>query len=128
MITITGRYRFFPKPVAFRNDFCLRCDEQTIALSERTFDVLHFFWIPILPVGLWRRWFCSQCGYKPSHPPRTPEVRRRLGWRITTEAVDKRLCDRRPRPMGEPFGNAEGSAHRLRTPGLVFPRHSQSPG
>ncbi len=71
MIVIWGRYRFFAKHVAFRNDFCLRCGEETIALAERTFDVLHFFWLPFLPVGFWRRWFCSECGYKPSHPPRT---------------------------------------------------------
>ena len=71
MLVIYGRYRWFPKNVAFRNDYCLHCDEPVLAVRERTFDVLHLFWLPLIPIGFWRKWFCSQCSRPPSLPPRT---------------------------------------------------------
>lgn len=77
MLVIYGRYRWFPRRVAFRNDYCLRCEGPTLALAERTFDVLHVFWLPLVPIGFWRRWFCIQCDHQPSQPTRT---RRSFKW------------------------------------------------
>src|ERR1051325_10280802 len=69
MVVIWGVYRWWPKPVAFRNDYCIRCGSERVALHVRTVDVLHIFFIPLLPLGLYKRWRCSQCGNPPSLPP-----------------------------------------------------------
>jgi hypothetical protein len=71
VLVINGRYQWFRRRIAFRRDYCLHCDQPTIAVCHRTFDVLHLYWIPLLPIGFWRTWFCDSCGNKPSHPPRT---------------------------------------------------------
>jgi hypothetical protein len=62
---IHGVYHFWPKCVAFRNDYCLTCQAPTRCVAVRTFDVGHIFWIPILPVGLWKHWQCSRCESEP---------------------------------------------------------------
>lgn len=31
----------------------------------RTFDVGHIFWVPVLPVGFWKHWSCTQCKRDP---------------------------------------------------------------
>ncbi len=65
MFIIHGVYHFWPKRVAFRNDYCLRCQAQRRAIAIRTFDVGHIFWIPFLPVGSWKHWKCTICGHDP---------------------------------------------------------------
>jgi hypothetical protein len=77
MLIIHGAYHFWPKPVAFRNDYCLTCGQASRSVAVRTFDVGHIFWIPILPVGLWKHWRCTLCGKDPHASPRT---RRSLKW------------------------------------------------
>ena len=77
MLLIRGSYHFWPKRVAFRNDYCLRCQAPRRSIAVRTFDVGHIFWIPILPVGFWKRWQCEICGQPPhAHP----KVRRLFKW------------------------------------------------
>ena len=56
MVIIHGVYHWSPKQVEFRNDYCLSCSAQRRAIRVRTFDVAHLFWIPILPLGFWKRW------------------------------------------------------------------------
>ena len=72
MIIIHGVYRFAPKRRAFRNDFCLTCKAN---------------WIPLLPLGVWKKRVCSVCGRDPhvalspsgsSHPE--PIRSRSSGW------------------------------------------------
>jgi hypothetical protein len=65
MFLIHGVYRFWPKRVAFRNDYCLRCQTPRRSIAIRTFDVGHIFWIPFLPVGFWKHWKCTVCGQDP---------------------------------------------------------------
>ena len=65
MLIVRGAYHFWPKRVAFRNDYCVRCDAPRRSVATRSFDVGHIFGIPILPVGFWRHWTCSVCGRKP---------------------------------------------------------------
>ena len=77
MLIIRGSYRFWPKRVAFRNDYCLRCQAPRRSIAIRTFDVGHLFWIPILPVGFWKRWQCEMCGQAPHI---YPKVRRFFKW------------------------------------------------
>jgi hypothetical protein len=35
------------------------------AAQIRTFNVGHIYYIPILPVGFWKRWLCTICGRDP---------------------------------------------------------------
>lgn len=71
MFFLYGSYRWGPRTTAFRNDFCVTCGGPRRALQVRTFDVIHVFWVPVLPLGFWRRWFCAVC-----HMP--PDAHRRI--------------------------------------------------
>src|SRR5580698_7308270 len=62
MFITGGVFHFRPKRIAFRNDYCLACKRPRGSVRMRTFDVLHILWIPILPLGVWRRWICTACG------------------------------------------------------------------
>ena len=73
MIIVHGVYRFAPKRLAFRNDFCLTCKTARIAVQVRSFYVAHLYWIPLLPLGFWKKWVCSVCG---SDPHRIVQTRR----------------------------------------------------
>src|SRR5579863_13667 len=77
MLLIHGVYHFWPKRVAFRNDFCLGCEAPRLAVAIRTFDVGHVFWIPFLPVGFWKHWTCVVCRRDPHVNPKT---RRSFKW------------------------------------------------
>jgi hypothetical protein len=77
MFIIHGVYHFWPKRVAFRNDYCLSCRNTCRSLAIRTFDVGHIFWIPILPVGAWKHWKCASCG---NDPHVSPGTRRSFKW------------------------------------------------
>ncbi len=68
---IHGLYHWRPKRIAFRADYCRSCEASRIAVLIRTIDVLHVFWIPILPLGMWSRWFCGTCGRRPHQSTRT---------------------------------------------------------
>jgi hypothetical protein len=80
MLIIHGAYHFWPKRVAFRDDYCLRCRAPRRAIAVRTFDVGHIFWIPILPVGYWRHWTCMGCGHDPHKGRRTRRSFLWAGW------------------------------------------------
>jgi len=77
MLLVHGRYLWARRLVAFRNDYCLACGAPRLAYRHRTFDVLHVFWIPFLPLGFWKRWHCAVCGNDPHEQVRT---RRWLKW------------------------------------------------
>jgi hypothetical protein len=77
MFIIHGAYHFRPKPVAFRDDYCLSCQAPRRAIAIQTFDVGHIFWIPVLPVGRWKHWKCIACRKDPHVNPKT---RRSLLW------------------------------------------------
>ena len=77
MILIHGIYRWAAKRIAFRNDYCLSCEAPRKAMQIRTFDAWHLFWVPLLPLGFIKRWFCMTCGMQPSHNKKT-----RFGYKI----------------------------------------------
>jgi len=68
VLIIHGTYHLRARRVAFRNDFCIRCDAPRTAICVRTLDVLHVFWVPVLPIGIFRRWYCATCGRSPELP------------------------------------------------------------
>ena len=82
MVIIHGVYRWQPVNVAFRHDYCRRCALGTLSVLVRTFNVLHLFWVPVLPLGWWKSWFCVRCGYKPHAVART-----RRGFKIAAAVV-----------------------------------------
>ena len=77
MLVHLGVYHFWPKPVGFRNDYCLSCEGPRRAVAVRTFDVGHIYWIPILPAGFWKHWKCTVCG---SEPHVNVKTRRSFKW------------------------------------------------
>jgi len=84
MLIISGVYRWWPKRVAFRNDYCLTCGAERRSVCIRTFDAGHIFWIPILPVGFWKHWFCTVCGRNPHVLPRTQHSFKWVGLIVLT--------------------------------------------
>jgi hypothetical protein len=68
---VHGIYKFWRRPVAFRNDYCLKCDRTQLAVRLRSLYVLHLFWVPVLPLGLWGTWICGRCGSNPHDNVRT---------------------------------------------------------
>src|SRR5579884_3321926 len=66
-----GVYRFRARVVAFRNDFCLTCLSEQRSIQVRTFNVLSFHGLPLIPVGFWKRWQCVACGWRPGYNPRS---------------------------------------------------------
>ena len=74
---VHGIYRFRPRRIAFRNDYCLSCEAPCRSVQFRTFDALHLFWIPLIPLGFRKRWLCSTCGREPGVNRKT---RRAFKW------------------------------------------------
>jgi len=77
MLVVHGTYHWARKIVGYRNDYCLTCNSQRLAFQHRTFDAIHIFFIPVLPLGLWKRWHCSVCG---SNPHASTRTRKSLKW------------------------------------------------
>src|SRR5690348_8356033 len=77
MVLIHGTYHFKRTRLAFRNDYCLYCDQPRRAVQIRSLDFWHIFWIPVLPLGVWKRWICTTCGHQPHVRTKT---RRPLKW------------------------------------------------
>ncbi|MBL4770870.1 MAG: hypothetical protein JKY61_06945 [Planctomycetes bacterium] len=71
MIFFQGFYHFLPKTTAFRRDYCRSCQEVRTLTQIRTADFYHLYWIPVLPLGLWKRWKCAGCGNKPYRHTKT---------------------------------------------------------
>ena len=65
VLVIHGIYHWRRRLLAFRNDYCLSCAQPRLAFLHRTFDVLHVFFVPVLPLGFWKRWLCGVCGRNP---------------------------------------------------------------
>jgi len=79
MTVVYGRYRWAPRVVAFRNDYCLSCDKQRVSHQVRTFDTLHLFFVPLIPLGFLKRWICATCGSPPHQRIKTSKPMKVLG-------------------------------------------------
>lgn len=58
-----GSYK--PRIVKYRNDFCVSCNAPRRAHQIRSFKAYQLYYIPIVPLGFWREWRCSECGRDP---------------------------------------------------------------
>ena len=65
MLIFYGMYHFMSRMVGFRPDFCLSCRNDVVAIESRSFDVGHFYYIPLVPLGFRRHWHCRTCGHNP---------------------------------------------------------------
>jgi hypothetical protein len=79
MFIIHGVYRWWPKRVAFRNDYCRSCEAPRRAIATRTFDVGHIFWVPLIPVGFWKHWSCATCRRDPHAATKTRRIFKWIG-------------------------------------------------
>jgi hypothetical protein len=77
MLIIHGTYSWWRKLVAYRNDYCLTCSAERVAFQHRTWDFLHVFWVPLVPLGPWKRWHCGVCG---QNPHASQATRKSLKW------------------------------------------------
>jgi hypothetical protein len=82
MLLIHGVYHWKARRVGFRNDYCRFCAAERLAALVRTLDVLHLFWVPLIPLGVWSRWHCTVCGSRPHESPRT-----RRGFKVAGAVV-----------------------------------------
>ena len=55
----------------YRNDYCLSCEQVRVANQYRSFDVIHLYYIPLIPLGFRGHWFCTICGRNPRARTRT---------------------------------------------------------
>src|SRR5437588_10134396 len=97
MLLIHGIYHWKAKRIAFRADYCRNCQAARLAVLIRTVDALHLFWIPILPLGIWSRWFCLTCGRRPHESTRT-----RRGFKVAVAVVLVLVSAVVWVPLGEP--------------------------
>jgi len=67
MVFLYGIHRFARRIVAFRNDYCMACRAPRVAFLHRSFNALHVFFIPLIPLGFWRSWRCGTCGLIDPH-------------------------------------------------------------
>jgi hypothetical protein len=78
-LPLEGVHSYRPQIVAYRNDYCVTCSAPRRAHRIRSFKAYQLYYIPIIPLGFWREWQCSECGRNPhvySH------ALRRMRWLI----------------------------------------------
>ncbi len=76
-MALEGIRSYKSRIVAYRNDFCLSCEGPSRAHQIRSLKAYHVFFIPVLPLGFWREWQCSECG---RDPHAYPGGLRRVAW------------------------------------------------
>ncbi len=79
MHIVFGTHQFGRRTIAYRGDFCLSCDRHTISQQQRTFNVFHLYWIPLLPLGFRRHWHCIECRNDPHARVQTSQGIKILG-------------------------------------------------
>jgi hypothetical protein len=79
MEIVVGRYRFAQRVLAFRRDFCLSCDSERVAYLVRSFDALHLYWVPLVPLGFLKRWTCATCKNPPHRRVKTSKPMKVFG-------------------------------------------------
>ncbi|MEI6518729.1 MAG: hypothetical protein WCO98_01595 [bacterium] len=62
---VYGKYRFWRKIVGCRKDFCNHCKKEILSEQWRAFYFFHFFYIPLIPLGFYKYWRCSECNNDP---------------------------------------------------------------
>ena len=65
MVFLGGIYKFSPKNSGFRNDHCNHCKAQVMSERVTTYNVAHFFFVPLIPLGTAHKWRCCACKNDP---------------------------------------------------------------
>jgi hypothetical protein len=60
-----GIHSYNSRTVAYRSDFCLSCEAPSRADQIRSLKAYRILYVPVLPLGFWREWQCSECGRDP---------------------------------------------------------------
>lgn len=60
---IWGHRHLGARRLAFRNDYCRTCKTVVRAERTRTFWFVTFILVPIVPLGIRRRWLCPACTF-----------------------------------------------------------------
>lgn len=74
---LEGVHSYKSRTVAYRNDFCISCDEPRRAYQIRSFKAYQIYYIPVIPLGFWREWQCSECE---RDPHKYPGSSKRMWW------------------------------------------------
>lgn len=61
MLLVHGIYHLGKKRVSCRNAYCTTCKDAQFFESRRSLMILHIFFIPLLPLWIIVRFFCTQC-------------------------------------------------------------------
>jgi len=115
---VVGSYSYRKTIVAYRNDYCLTCDAPRLAHRIRSLEVLHVYFIPLLPLGFFRNWKCSACGADPHVSVRTSKVMKWMGVGVLAVLAFAGLgriarTGRKRRRPRDPLGLPHRCAHRL---------------
>jgi hypothetical protein len=62
MLLIHGIYHLGKKRVACRNAYCTTCKDAQFFEGRKSLMIFHIFFIPLLPLWLVVRFFCTRCG------------------------------------------------------------------
>jgi hypothetical protein len=73
MLLIHGVYHFDRKRTAAQKDFCNACEQERLSEEWRSFDWVHFYWVPLIPLGYKSRWLCAKCHKEPNGNYRTSQ-------------------------------------------------------
>jgi hypothetical protein len=65
MLVVHGVRQLRPKRIAFRNDYCLTCQQPRRSVLIQTLNFWHVYWIPVVPLGFRKRWVCITCERPP---------------------------------------------------------------
>jgi hypothetical protein len=62
---IYGSYKFRPTVTGYRSDWCNVCKKEVVSYQYRHLYIGHIFWVPLLPLGRYKIWRCTQCKLDP---------------------------------------------------------------
>ncbi len=62
---LDGVHSYKSRIIAYRNDYCVSCDAPQRTHLVRSFKAYQLYYIPVIPLGFWREWQCSECGRDP---------------------------------------------------------------
>ena len=61
MLILYRTYRFRPKLTGYKRDLCNKCEEPRILALVKTYDIFAPYFIPLVPLGYRKRWYCTIC-------------------------------------------------------------------
>lgn len=71
MIIAYGHYKIADRVIGYRKDWCNHCDGECHSEQHRAFYLGHLYWLPIVPLGIYRYWACKACRKNPRERTRT---------------------------------------------------------